>query len=121
MNFDKTAFVIFAILGSLGCGPKIVDPGALGGAMDPKACPVGSTQDFSASAKSDCNGNVGLTVKDEAGNISAACVQANGYAAKCVVTKDLCKNGAKKLTRDELDCADLPPTATPSASSAPTP
>jgi hypothetical protein len=75
---------------------------------DKDACPVGSTPDNSASAKTDCQGKAGVQVKEMSGNISAACVQSKEYAVKCVVMPKTCQWGAKTLTRDKLECAEAP-------------
>lgn len=84
------------------------DPSRLEG-LGP-SCPVGTTVDASSQARTSCDGRTGVEIKTESGGVQAMCVVGSSYSYKCVVTTGWCKNGAKKLTRDELTCADDPST-----------
>lgn len=100
--------LIFICLAAGACGSNPTPPSELSNLASAESCPVGSYVDASAKAQSDCSGNAGAYLKDESGKIQAKCVQGNQYTVKCVVSSDLCKNGAKEITRDQVICAEDP-------------
>ena len=65
-------------------------------------------EDVSAQAVNQCTANPSAVEHDTNGNITASCVQYNGYTARCVATPEFCKYGAKYLLRELLVCADPP-------------